>query len=289
MRMKPILFNTEMVRAILAGSKTQTRRVIKPQPKVPQSENDIEAGEVVFWHGKVCRMKEPRARNAKAAGNLIAEVIEPYSPGDILWVREAWKQYTTGTAGPGLIDGYLYKADEPQDTSGMMVEGCWHPSIHMPQNAARLFLQVTDIYVDRLQSISEDDVCAEGAEKIITKCEHMDYNVTPPEPCFNVNPCKKCVINYSYPELFGDIIWNPTIKKADLSKYGWDANPLVWVIKFQKVDPETKIQSKWEEWWPGDCSLIMTGEEMLWKCSNCTAKHTQKSKYCPTCGAKMNE
>lgn len=63
-------------------------------------------------------------------------------------------------------------------------------------------------------------------------------------------------------------------------------------ISFFEDDPptiKTGENAKWEEWWPGDCSLIMTGEEMLWKCSNCDAKHTQKSKYCPTCGAKMNE
>lgn len=243
MRMKPILFNTEMVRAILAGSKTQTRRVIKPQPKVPQSENDIEAGEVVFWHGKVCRMKEPRARNAKAAGNLIAEVIGPYSTGDILWVRENWKQYTTGTAGPGLIDGYLYKADEPQDTSGMMVEGRWHPSIHMPKIAARIFLRVTGVRVEQLQDIDEYGVCNEGAERIISACKHIDYSCFPPEPCYNVNPCKDCIIHHGYPELFGKMVWDRTIKSADLPRYGWNANPWVWVIEFRPVDFKTALQT----------------------------------------------
>lgn len=217
MNEKPILFNTEMVQAILSGRKTQTRRIIKPQPKIPQNENDIEAGEVVFWKGQVCRMKEPRARSMKAAGNRIAEIIEPYSPGDILWVRETWKQYTAGTAGPGLIDGYLYKADEPQDTSGMMVEDRWHPSIHMPRNAARLFLQITDVYTDRLQAISEDDAMAEGA----SGGEYLDEQGN------------STGIVYPHEEFIN--IWNSTINPDELSLYGWDANPWVWVISFEKI------------------------------------------------------
>lgn len=201
-RIKPILFNTEMVRAILAGRKTQTRRLVKKQFL---TEDDL----------KICG--------------------KPYDPGDILWVRETWKQYTTGTAGAGLIDGYLYKADDPQDTSGMMVEGHWHPSIHMPKAAARIFLRVTGVRVERLQDIDEDGVCNEGAERIISGCEHMDYSCVPPEPCFNVNPCKDCIINHGYPELFGKMVWDRTIKLADLPRYGWNANPWVWVIEFQRV------------------------------------------------------
>ena len=100
---KPILFNTEMVKAILDGRKTQTRRIVK---------NQMLSEEQLKKCGKPC------------------------DPGDILYVRETWKQATTGTAGPGLIDLYLYKADEPQDTTGMMVEGRWHLSIHMPKAAA---------------------------------------------------------------------------------------------------------------------------------------------------------
>lgn len=176
-RIKPILFNTEMVRAILAGRKTQTRRLVKNQFL---TEDDL----------KICG--------------------KPYDPGDILWVRETWKQYTTGTAGAGLIDGYLYKADDPQDTSGMMVEGCWHPSIHMPREAARLFLRVLNVHAERLQEITYEDCIAEGIEET-----GIDWPELPKAGFKN--------------------LWESTLKKTDLQKCSWSANPWVWVIEFLRV------------------------------------------------------
>ena len=123
---KPILFNTEMVKAILDGKKTQTRRVIKSAP-------------LGLFYEDGCPARNP-----------------PYRSGDVLWVRETWKQETHDYAGGGyaLTDGYLYKADGPQDTTGMMVEDRWHPSIHMPRKAARLFLRVKDVRHERLQDIT---------------------------------------------------------------------------------------------------------------------------------------
>ena len=219
---KPILFNTEMVRAILDGRKTQTRRVIRFQEGTTGHLPPSGAKDYIYWPGGIKRA--------------------PYKPGDTLWVRETWKQYTTGTAGPGLIDGYLYKANEPQDTSGMMVEDRWHPSIHMPKAAARIFLRVTGVRVERLQDIDEDGVCNEGAERIISGCEHMDYSCVPPEPCFNANPCKDCIINHGYPELFGKMVWDRTIKLADLPRYGWNANPWVWVISFKRIERDRLLR-----------------------------------------------
>lgn len=194
MSIKPILFNTEMVRAILNGKKTQTRRLVKNLP-----------------------FEDP-----------CATVFSPINSGDTLWVRETWmEEYEYD----GLSDRtmYIYKASDPER------KGCWHPSIHMPREAARIFLRVTDVRLELLQDITEDDVCAEGAEKIITRCLYMDYSVNPPEPCYNVRPCKNCIRDRGYPELFGEMIWNPTIKKADLPRYGWEANPWVWVITFERI------------------------------------------------------
>lgn len=177
---KPILFNTEMVRAILDGRKTQTRRLIKPAPL-----------------GQVMRYGKPVVR-------------PPVEPGDTLWVRETWKQYTTGTAGAGLIDGYLYKADEPLDTTGMMVEDRWHPSIHMPWRAARIFLKVKSVRAGRLQDYF-DASCAH-AEGIRIDRPHS---------------CQEAVDAFIK-------LWDSTIKPVDLPYYGWGANPWVWVIGFER-------------------------------------------------------
>lgn len=172
---KPILFNADMVRAILDGRKTQTRRVIKPAPFDITFEN-----------------REPQ-----------------YHIGDTLYVRETWKQYTIGTAGPGLIDGYLYKADEPQDTSGMMVEGRWHPSIHMPKDAARIWLKVTDIRCEQLNDMTEEDAIAEGF---------------PDSPAGTDSPLERFAV-----------LWDKTVKRVDRDRFGWYGNPWVWVYEFERI------------------------------------------------------
>ncbi len=198
---KPILFNTEMVRAILDSRKTQTRRIVKNQSLTEECL-------------KICG--------------------KPFYPGDVLWVRETW---TVWSRTFGTMPAFHYKADG-EDLKNVK----WHPSIHMPKEAARIFLRVTGVRVERLQDIDEDGVCNEGAERIISGCEHMDYSCVPPEPCFNVNPCKDCIINRGYPELFGKMVWDRTIKLADLHKYGWDANPWVWVISFKKIERDQLLR-----------------------------------------------
>lgn len=240
---KPILFNTDMVRAIMDGRKTQTRRVIKPQPIGPLS--FIMAGSN---HGKWKHMREDDAEAWGMAEKMpIGGIPEeekkrlwtpPCHGDDILWVRETWAPFciNKNTCKNVLLshDCYCYKAGPYVCVDDL---GCkLHPSIHMPKEAARIFLRVTGVRVERLQDIDENGVCDEGAERIISACERMDYGVMPPEPCFNVNPCKDCIINHSYPELFGKMVWDKTIKPADLPRYGWDANPWVWVIEFEKIE-----------------------------------------------------
>ncbi len=193
---KPILFNTQMVQAILDGRKTQTRRL--PSSRIRDKWCD--------WDEYQCAVAPPGSVLATEKG--FYENYPPYEVGDVLWVRETWKQATTGTAGPGLIDLYLYRADEPQDTTGMMVEDRWHPSIHMPRKAARIFLRVKEVRLERLHEI-------------------MD---APPGPD---NPIVKEGCTYGFEFI---AIWDNTINPAERSLYGWNANPWVWVIEFERID-----------------------------------------------------
>ncbi|MBR3922005.1 MAG: hypothetical protein IKJ45_02740 [Kiritimatiellae bacterium] len=197
---KPILFNTAMVRAILNGRKTQTRRVVVPHYRDGDAEFNVITNAAT---GKFLYIEYYDEYESSTERRL----NPPYVPGDVLYVRETWKQYTTGTAGPGLIDGYLYKADEPQDTTGMMVEGHWHPSIHMPRDAARIFLRVTNIRAERLRSITEKDAMAEGYPILLSD------------------------IGFSATDWFR-VTWDDNI--ADEST-NWNANHWVWVYEFERI------------------------------------------------------
>ncbi|WP_027636553.1 hypothetical protein [Clostridium butyricum] len=193
--MKPILFNTEMVQAILDSRKTTTRRIIKVN-------NSLEF--MGFKEGKALLGK----------GCCIHETIKaPYMLGDILYVRETWKQYEK-RVGRGnqchLEKFYGYKTDEsnPKNPSEFY-DGNWKPSIHMPKVAARIFLRVKDVKVEKLQDITEDGSIREGAE---------DNGGTRTPKNFFVD------------------IWNRTVNKKDMDKYSWNANPYVWVIEFERCD-----------------------------------------------------
>lgn len=214
---RPILFNTEMVRAILYGSKTQTRRIIKPQPTNPQWNN---IGWVGWDDGHGYQMKAP------------------CNPGDILWVRETWvfdsgdEDYGTGC--------FMYKADMPihidakdtahgDDVDITAEDYKWHPSIHMPKEAARIFLRVKDVRVEKLQDITVLDAINEGCCGTI--CDHA-----------NANPTLRCTDCYNTgwlesPDTEFALLWDTTVKKTDLPVYGWEANPWVWVIEFERCEP----------------------------------------------------
>lgn len=197
MAIKPILFNTEMVRAILDGRKACTRRVIK---------HNVDAILNSPYH-----MEHPEVEDAWLIKKLCRP---PYEPGDILYVRETW--------GEGYAEGtYIYKADDKlaelqtfKKTSKIL----YHPSIHMPKEAARIWLKVTDVRVERLQDITDDGAKDEGANwkngKNVGWEEKMKRTAT---------------------ERFAEI-WDSTIKKSDLDRYGWAANPYVFVIEFSKID-----------------------------------------------------
>ena len=234
MAIKPILFNTDMVRAILDGRKTCTRRLIKPQPDekhtyplgfVTDSTEKKEVG--CFGFG------------TDEYGGSIRYAKPPYQPGDILYVRETWSEWT---------DGYVYKAwNSPFPQAGQSSEMKWHPSIHMPKEAARIWLKVTDVRVERLQDIDEDGVWDEGFRfkpPCLTRVSADGHTCDLDGPC--TSSIKYCDMTMG--ELFGRELWNSTIKKSDLDRYGWDANPYVWMISFERCDkPEEKSQFAWND------------------------------------------
>ena len=200
MAIKPILFNTEMVRAILDGRKTCTRRIVKDG--IP---DDAMWGYTAFTpKGYIS------CRGVYADGYGEGFYKLPYQPGDILYVRETWSEWT---------DGYLYKAwNSPFPQAGESPVMKWHPSIHMPKEAARIWLKVTDVRVERLQNITDDGAKAEGANWKNGKNVGWEEKM------------RRTAI-----ERFAKI-WDSTIKKSDLDRYGWNANPWVWAIEFERCE-----------------------------------------------------
>lgn len=210
---KPILFNTEMVMAILDGRKTVTRRVIKPQP---QGENKIIPADKGYGVRKSCGicMIEPR-----------------YHKGDFIYVRETWCKLAhvdeNGITHYDLTK-YFYKTDgdyqiDLYDDNGFYLDDQrikWRPSIHMPKEAARIFLRVTDVRVEWLQDITKEQIRKEG----LTVCDDCPFEY---ENCGSSSiKCAKQAF---------EKIWSSTIKSADLPLYGWNANPWVWVYEFERV------------------------------------------------------
>lgn len=197
-RILPILFNTDMVRAILKelNPKTATRRCIKGF--IP---GDAIWGYTIFTPKGYISC---RGTFADEYGEKFFKL--PCQPGDVLYVRETWNK---------CGNGYRYKADWEKDDIADITK--WRPSIHMPREAARIWLRVTDVRVGRLQDITEEQAQAEGCNSGM---------LTGP-----------CTARGQFENL-----WNYTIKKYDLASYGWDANPWVWVIEFERREkPEPCI------------------------------------------------
>lgn len=206
---KPILFNTEMVRAILDGRKTVTRRAIKPQPKSKLCYT-FAGSDCGTWGYPSKTAHEFWGEEFELPDDITEEELKkkwnpPYHTDYILYVRETWGEgYEEGT--------YIYKADDKLANLPEFKESSkliYHPSIHMPKEAARVFLKVTNVRVERLQDMTIEDCEKEGVF-----CGHN-----------------------------GDIfafmdLWNSTIKKSDIDCYGWGANPWVWVIEFEVIQAD---------------------------------------------------
>ena len=207
MSMKPILFNTEMVRAILDGRKTVTRRICKDANDytVPMGDfidNDKRTYAVQSFYDK--KNEDPCS---------LAEVSMPICIGDILWVRETW--------GKGYEEGsYIYKASDKLASLPSFKESSrliYHPSIHMPKEAARIFLKVTDVRVERLQDITEEQAIKEGFT------DNRGFIHSPQDEYDNIHSAKQGF--YS--------LWDSTVKD-DSQK--WESNLWVWVIEFERCE-----------------------------------------------------
>lgn len=196
MIIRPILFNTEMTRAILDGRKTCTRRKID---KDISNKFDVDSdGTVVAY---IDQATGDRHR---------VESMCKYQQGDILYVRETWCKGSWMNE----KERYYYKADDNDFLC------TWHPSIHMPKEAARIWLKVTDVRVERLQEITEDGAKAEGA------IDNRGFIHSPENEYDRIHTARENFIE----------IWDRTIKKSDLDLYGWDANPWVWEIEFERCE-----------------------------------------------------
>lgn len=225
-RILPILFNADMVRAILRGicPKTVTRRRVKGFVT-----EDAIWGYTMFTPDGYISC---RGTFADGYGEKFFKL--PYQPGDILYVRETWQYLYELDGNEQIIEGtgkYYYAAtntipfDVYVDSMGVTRERIpWHPSIHMPKGAARIFLKVTDVRVERLQEITEEQAVKEGI---------YPSNCT---DCTSKLDCDRCPDEgYDVVDCFVES-WNSILKKSDIDRYGWDANPWVWVIGFERCE-----------------------------------------------------
>jgi hypothetical protein len=199
MKERPILFSTPMVQAILQGRKTQTRRIVNPQPLTGMTHV---AGNL--WRP----LEQPPSLNGKLLGCQYGK------RGDILWVRETWGKAQSNYA---HSDTYLYKADDYPDDFSPVAK--WKPSIHMPKEAARIFLKIIDVRVERLQEISQEDAISEGIEFKIdeTSVSLNSYKIYEANNWWDENPIQ------SFKSLWESIN----------GQESWNKNPWVWVIEFE--------------------------------------------------------
>jgi len=202
--MKPIIFSTPMVQAILDGKKTQTRRVIKPQP-----DGEIKANIPYEFYGT---KTERIFTDTKA-------YLAPCSVGDILWVRETWAKRVYSD------NRYYYKADDNLGAIFNREGDKWRPSIFMPREAARIFLKVTNVRVERLQEITAEDVIREG----------IKYSDSGPYHWHVLDTKLNAWINFHFHDEAFKHLWDSLNAKRG---YGWDTNPWVWVIEFEKINKE---------------------------------------------------
>lgn len=199
---RPILFSTAMVQAILDGRKTQTRRIIKPQPS--KQLFDVKMG---YWSEEPENLKHPYVKGK-------------YQVGDIMWVRETFEIVPIEMA--AITENYSdvrkkikYKADDGE----AFIK--WKPSIFMPKEACRIFLKVTNVRVERLQDISEQDAIAEGIEEIAKTTRQSIYKNYIPDD----------ILGFAAPENSFKSLW-----ESINGKESWNKNPWVFVYDFERIE-----------------------------------------------------
>lgn len=247
---KGILFNIEMVQALLAG-KSVTRRPIKPRYRADES------GFVVMENWGT---KERTVEKVNLDGETFDPpryVIPPCKPGDVLYVRETWQYLYALDENEEIIEGtgkYYYAATDMIpfntyiDPEGVKHEKTpWRPSIHMPKAAARIWLKVTDVRVERLQEIDEEQAWAEGIKEYTKDQKVKKYAVSldwweeyhrKHRKVFTQNWWQD--MPRTAKEAYSHL-WNSTIKKPDMEKHGWDENPWVWVIEFERCEKPREV------------------------------------------------
>ncbi|MBQ6715279.1 MAG: hypothetical protein IJN21_02025 [Clostridia bacterium] len=212
---KPILFNTQMVRAILKGQKTQTRRIAKALCNLENRTDGLTPEHFAFFVAPLSGLLywKDIERQVKIDGKLVRP---PVDPGDILWVRETWDRPSRGP--------FYYKADGDRRMKRPS-RNPWKPSIHMPKEAARIFIRVTNVRIQRLQEISGKDVLAEGVD-------NGESNPTMGMRWENMQ-------RIAFSEL-----WDSTVDPSEIESYGWRGNPWVWVIEFERCERPSDWLSK---------------------------------------------
>ncbi|CAH1457658.1 MULTISPECIES: hypothetical protein [Klebsiella] len=228
MKERGMIFNSEMVRAILDGRKTQTRRIMKVQPESNQLgllliTDSTKHSDIGKYHWA----------ESNATGNHVRSKLFscPFGAvGDRIWVRETW---SSDFANYYPNDRVWYAADNNRRLDIEVVDGVrgiyspesdvhvpfrWQPSIHMPRWASRILLEITNVRVERLNAISEEDARAEGI--IDGGC----LNCGEPEPCGCANPEPDATDAFAY-------LW-----QSIYGQENWNANPWVWVIEFKRVE-----------------------------------------------------
>jgi hypothetical protein len=237
MKERPIIMAAESIGAIEGNRKSQTRRVMKPQPPCVDAVRRLAGIDY-----RLSNTDPPPASVWRTMGPVwaVRDLTDgrhdwkcPYGqPGDLLWVRETWGSIEADHPlckdgrKPQPGDRVVYRAnpaDDYQWGSGLPSQGsfCWRPSIFMPKWACRLWLRVTNVRVERVQEISEADVEAEGAFDG-TGLHSFDCS----------GPFEECCGHESPQEMFSRL-WDSINAKRS---YGWDVNPWIWVVTFERVE-----------------------------------------------------
>ncbi|HDO7157188.1 hypothetical protein [Klebsiella pneumoniae] len=225
MKERGMIFNGEMVRALLSGRKTQTRREVKLNLDIACLATTYDWATSLaanHYQGLTEEQIQQKAESLRgvihpvilANGQMVSIICPHGKPGDRIWVRETWARYNIDQNSHDIA----YRATTPEDWPE---EGCWRPSIHMPRWASRILLEITDVRVERLNAISEEDAEAEGIDM---------------EALYDSQDCYDCIADHNMtgrPTVTGAFkyLW-----ESIYGEEGWKSNPWVWVIEFKRVE-----------------------------------------------------